>query len=81
MPTAPEAVRNRDPYYPYRPDSYFYYLTGFAEPEAVMALVANGDGDRHILFCRPKNEEREIWTAFATARTPRARSSASTRRI
>ncbi len=29
IPTAPEAVRNRDSHYPYRFDSYFYYLTGF----------------------------------------------------
>jgi Xaa-Pro aminopeptidase len=64
MPTAAEVPRNRDSLYPYRPDSYFYYLTGFPEPEAVMALVASPDGDRHILFCRDKNEEREIWDGF-----------------
>ena len=64
VPTAPEAVRNRDSTYPYRPDSYFYYLSGFPEPEAVVALVAGPDGDRHVLFCREKNEEREIWDGF-----------------
>jgi Xaa-Pro aminopeptidase len=64
VPTAPEVARNRDSLYPYRPDSYFYYLTGFPEPEAVIALVASPDGDRHILFCREKNEEREIWDGF-----------------
>jgi Xaa-Pro aminopeptidase len=64
VPTAAEVARNRDSLYPYRPDSYFYYLTGFAEPEAVVALVAAPDGDRHILFCREKNEEREIWDGF-----------------
>jgi Xaa-Pro aminopeptidase len=64
MPTAAEVPRNRDSLYPYRPDSYFYYLTGFPEPEAVMALIASPDGDRHILFCRDKNEEREIWDGF-----------------
>ena len=64
VPTAPEVPRNRDSLYPYRPDSYFYYLTGFPEPEAVIALVAAPDGDRHILFCREKNEEREIWDGF-----------------
>ena len=64
VPTAPEAVRNRDSTYPYRPDSYFYYLSGFPEPEAVVALVAAPDGDRHVLFCREKNEEREIWDGF-----------------
>ena len=35
IPTALERLRNRDSHYPYRFDSHFYYLTGFAEPEAV----------------------------------------------
>ena len=64
VPTAPEAVRNRDSLYPYRHDSYAYYLSGFPEPEAVIALVAGADGDRQILFCREKNAEREIWDGF-----------------
>jgi Xaa-Pro aminopeptidase len=66
IPTAPEAIRNADTYYPYRPDSYFYYVTGFPEPEAVVLLTAGTDeGDsRQILFCRDKNVEREIWDGF-----------------
>jgi len=61
--TAPEAVRNRDAHYPYRFDSYFYHLTGFTEPEAVLVLVA-GQPQQQVLFCREKNEEREIWDGF-----------------
>ena len=64
VPTAPEVPRNRDSLYAYRHDSYFYYLSGFPEPEAVIALVASPDGDRHLLFCRERNEEREIWDGF-----------------
>jgi Xaa-Pro aminopeptidase len=64
VPTAPEVARNRDSLYPYRHDSYFYYLSGFPEPEAVVALVASDEGNRHLLFCREKNEEREIWDGF-----------------
>ncbi|MEP7180986.1 MAG: aminopeptidase P N-terminal domain-containing protein [Betaproteobacteria bacterium] len=64
VPTAPEVARNRDSMFPYRHDSYFYYLSGFPEPEAVVALVAGADGDRQILFCREKDEEREIWDGF-----------------
>jgi Xaa-Pro aminopeptidase len=60
IPTAPERVRNRDTHFPYRFDSHFYYLTGFAEPEAVLVLVA-GNAPRSVLFCREKNPEREIW--------------------
>jgi Xaa-Pro aminopeptidase len=66
LATAPEAIRNRDAHYPYRFDSHFYYLTAFPEPEAVLVLVAGRDRKRarHILFCREKNEEREIWDGF-----------------
>jgi len=63
IPTAPERLRNRDSHYAYRFDSYFYYLTGFAEPEAVLVVVA-GDKPRSILFCRDKDLEREIWDGF-----------------
>lgn len=61
--TAPEQTRNRDTTYPYRYDSYFHYLTGFAEPEAVLVLVA-GPQPLSILFCREKDEEREIWDGY-----------------
>jgi len=63
IPTAPEKVRNRDAHYPYRFDSYFYYLTGFREPEAVL-VIEGGDSPKSTLFCRPKNDEREIWDGF-----------------
>ncbi|MDR0247531.1 MAG: aminopeptidase P N-terminal domain-containing protein [Burkholderiales bacterium] len=65
MPTAPEMFRNRDTLYPYRPESYFYYLSGFPEPEAVLALSCDSAGEtRHFLFCREKNLERETWDGF-----------------
>jgi len=63
IPTAPEVMRNRDADYPYRHDSYFYYLSGFTEPEALVVLVA-GKTDQAILFCREKNLEREIWDGY-----------------
>ena len=63
IPTAPEAIRNRDSHYPYRFDSYFYYLTGFKEPEAVLFVMA-GKSPKTILFCRDKDIEREIWDGF-----------------
>jgi Xaa-Pro aminopeptidase len=66
LPTAPEAMRNSDTDYPYRHDSYFYYLTGFTEPDSVLVLVAaRGDAPAQaILFCRQKNKDREIWDGF-----------------
>ncbi|HSD62081.1 MAG TPA: aminopeptidase P N-terminal domain-containing protein [Burkholderiales bacterium] len=63
VPTAPERLRNRDSHYPYRFDSYFHYLTGFREPEAVLVLVA-GEHVRSILFARAKDPERETWDGF-----------------
>lgn len=63
IPTTPEVVRNRDSHYPYRFDSYFYYLTCFKEPEALLVLIA-GDSPKSILFCRDKDVDREIWDGF-----------------
>jgi len=63
IPTAPERLRNRDSHYPFRFDSYFHYLTGFPEPEALLVLVA-GTQPRTLLFCREKDLEREIWDGF-----------------
>ena len=61
LPTAPELARNRDSDFPYRHDSYFYYLTGFVEPGAWLAVEASGKAVKSTLFCRPKDLEREIW--------------------
>jgi Xaa-Pro aminopeptidase len=61
IPTAPERPRNRDTDFLYRHDSYFYYLTGFTEPNAWLVLA--GDG-RATLFCAPKDLEREIWDGY-----------------
>ncbi len=61
IPTAPERPRNRDTDFVYRHDSYFYYLTGFAEPGAVLVLTSEGQS---TLFCQPKDQEREIWDGY-----------------
>jgi Xaa-Pro aminopeptidase len=61
VPTALEHPRNRDSDYLYRHDSYFYYLSGFTEPQAW--LVITGDG-KTTLFCQPKDLEREIWDGY-----------------
>ncbi|SAK97083.1 aminopeptidase P N-terminal domain-containing protein [Caballeronia ptereochthonis] len=66
LPTAQEVMRNRDTDYPFRHDSYFFYLTGFNEPEATLVLNASAkDGEpASLLFCREKNAERETWEGF-----------------
>ena len=61
LPTAPEQRRNRDADFPYRYDSYFHYLCGFADPGAWLAITGAG---KTILFCQPKDMEREIWDGY-----------------
>ncbi len=61
LPTAPVRPRNRDVHYLYRPDSDFYYLTHFPEPEAVAVLVPGRAHGEYILFCRDRHPEKEIW--------------------
>ena len=60
IPTAPERIRNRDAHYPYRFDSYFYYLTGFAEPEAVLVLVAGAQPQKHPVLPREECRARDL---------------------
>ncbi len=61
IPTAPERQRNRDSDFLYRHDSYFYYLTGFTEPNAFLVITDDGTS---TLFCQPKDLEREIWDGY-----------------
>ncbi|WP_353570620.1 Xaa-Pro aminopeptidase [Candidatus Albibeggiatoa sp. nov. BB20] len=61
LPTAPERVRNRDVHFFYRPDSDFYYLTGFAEPEALLVFIPNREQGEYLLFCREKDPDKELW--------------------
>ncbi|RKZ35756.1 MAG: Xaa-Pro aminopeptidase [Gammaproteobacteria bacterium] len=58
---APVRARNRDVEFPYRPDSDFYYLTGFPEPEAVAVVVPGRDQGEYLLFCRERDAENEMW--------------------
>jgi len=61
LPAAPVRHRNGDVEYTYRPDSDFYYLTGFPEPEAVAVLIPGRDAGQYVLFVRERDREREIW--------------------
>jgi Xaa-Pro aminopeptidase len=61
LPAAPEVLRNGDVLYHYRPDSDFYYLTGFTEPEAVAVLIPGRPQAEYILFVRDRDPARETW--------------------
>jgi len=47
-------------YEAWRPDSDFYYLSGFEEPESLLLLIG-GATPRSILFCRPRDAALEQW--------------------
>jgi Xaa-Pro aminopeptidase len=61
LPAAPVRTRSRDVEYRFRQDSDFYYLTGFAEPDAVAVLVPGRDSGEFLLFCRDRNPDKELW--------------------
>jgi Xaa-Pro aminopeptidase len=47
--------------WPFRQDSDFHYLSGFAEPEAVLVLIPGRKHGEFLLFCRERHPERELW--------------------
>ena len=59
--TGPERVRSRDSHYRFRPDSDFWYLTGYPEPDAVAVLRPDAETERYVLFVRPRDPEKEVW--------------------
>ncbi|MCP4288549.1 MAG: M24 family metallopeptidase [Gammaproteobacteria bacterium] len=61
LSSAPMARRNRDAFYRYRPDSDFFYLTGFPEPNAVAVLIPGRKQAEYILFCQERDPEKETW--------------------
>ena len=61
VPTSPVSIRSRDVEYQYRPGSDFYYLTGFPEPEAVAVIDPDRSSTGFIMFCRPRDLEKEAW--------------------
>jgi Xaa-Pro aminopeptidase len=61
LPAAPIRHRNGDIEYAYRPDSHFYYLSGFPEPEAVAVLVPGRAQAEYLLFVRERDALRESW--------------------
>ncbi|WP_312256691.1 Xaa-Pro aminopeptidase [Stutzerimonas nitrititolerans] len=61
LPAAPMYIRNRDVEHVYRQDSDFQYLSGFPEPEAVIALIPGREHGEYVLFCRERDPERELW--------------------
>lgn len=64
LSSAPPRVRNNDAEYQYRQNSDFYYLTGFTESHALVALIPGRQQGEVVLFCQEKNKEKELWNGF-----------------
>ena len=56
-----EKRRNNDCTYPFRQDSYFWYLTGFNEPNAALLLLKTEQAEKAIIFLRPRDPLLETW--------------------
>ncbi|GJM23352.1 MAG: Xaa-Pro aminopeptidase [Planctomycetota bacterium] len=59
--TGPELVRSRDTHFSFRPDSDFWYLTAYPEPDAVLVLIPGRSEGQMVLFVRPRDPEMETW--------------------
>ena len=64
IPSAPLSMRNNDAEYLYRQNSDFYYLSGFVEEDALLALIPGRKQGEAVLFCQEKNKEKELWTGI-----------------
>lgn len=56
-----EVTRSNDTQYRYRPNSDFYYVTGFDEPEAIAVIMPSHDEHKYVLFVRPRDPAKETW--------------------
>lgn len=64
IPAAREVIRNYDVPHPFRQDTFFWYLTGFPEPDAVAVIAPGHEEGDFTLFVRPKDPEQEVWTGI-----------------
>ena len=62
LSTASMQTRSNDTEYPFRPNSDFYYLSGFEEDNSVVVLTKKGDEHKTVLFVQEKVPEMELWT-------------------
>ena len=64
LASAPPHIRNGDAEYQYRQNSDFYYLTGFCEEHAFLALIPGRKQGEAVLFCQEKDKQKELWTGI-----------------
>jgi len=59
---APEIHLSADRECTYQPDPDFYYLSGFKEPNAVLAFIPNRALGEFVMFTQVRNPAAEQWT-------------------
>lgn len=62
LPTHHEITRSNTTSFPFRPNSDFYYLSGFPEPDAWLLIKRDGEDVGYHLFVMPRDRARETWT-------------------
>jgi Xaa-Pro aminopeptidase len=53
--------RNSSVNYLFKADTNFFYMTGFEEPESVAVFYNDGESPKFILFCQPRDSQKELW--------------------
>ena len=66
IPNRNVSFRSHDLENKFKPDSDFYYLTGFEEPNSICVLKKDSGKNTFMLFVEPKNKEKEIWVGKCT---------------
>lgn len=61
IPSSDECTRSNDTEYLFRQNSYFWYFTGFNEPQACLLLSNEGGKFKDVIFCRTRDVQAEIW--------------------
>ena len=64
LAAASPKVRKNDAEFLYRQNSDFYYLTGFSDRDAVLALIPGRKEGEVVLFCQEKDKQKELWTGI-----------------
>lgn len=61
IPNKPISIRSNDVAYKFRPDSDFFYLTGFDEPNSICLFKKERRSSFYYLFIEGADREKEIW--------------------
>jgi Xaa-Pro aminopeptidase len=57
-------TRSRDSEFPFRQNSDFHYLSGVAEPDALLLLLPGREEGESVLFCQDRDPTLEAWAGI-----------------